>query len=75
MKMQITLSNFPMSRLEEFQQQVSKFAKVIIQVGGEDTVFLTCDADMVACQKVVIISDLYWGGDKNEVPNKTMQSG
>lgn len=67
MKMSITLSNFPMSRLSRFIQEVNKYAQCAIEVEGEDTVLVSCEADMVKCQEVVIISDLYWsGGELND---------
>lgn len=72
MRMSIDLAGFPMSRFEDFKEQVNRYAKVNLMVGGEDTVFLSCDADMIKCQQVIIIADLYMeGGDKNEKAGKT----
>lgn len=64
MKMSLTLSNFPMLFFELFTKELAKYAEYSIQVGGEDTVFLTCNADMVKCMEVVAIADKYaFGGD------------
>lgn len=61
--MLISLSNFDMARLEEFKEAIDKHAKVNVRQIGED-VTVECEADMITCQKVVIISDLFWGGDE-----------
>ena len=63
MKMSISLANFDETRLNEFKKAISKHAKVNVRQIGSD-VTIDCEADMVTCQKVVIISDLYWGGDE-----------
>lgn len=64
MKMSLTLSDFCMEHFDFFKEQVNRFAPCTVQVGGEDTVFLTCTADMVHCMEVLAVSDLYWGGEK-----------
>lgn len=62
MKMNITLSRFPIDRLEKFKEAVSQFAKCDIRIDNENNVSVFCEADMIKCQEVVIISDLYWSG-------------
>lgn len=62
MKMSITLSHFPMDRLEPFKEAVAQYAKCDIRVSADNSVEVACEADMIKCQEVVIISDLYWSG-------------
>ena len=64
MKMTISLSGFPMNLLQDYIKEVNKYTKCTIQVGGEDTIFVTCEASMTECQQVVIISDLYQEGGR-----------
>lgn len=62
MRMSITLSHFPMSHLELFKEAVAQYAKCDIRANADGSVEVACEADMIKCQEVVIISDLYWSG-------------
>ena len=64
MKMTISLSSFPIRLLQDYIKEVNKCTKCTIQVGGEDTVFVTCEAGATKCQQVVFISDLYQEGGR-----------
>lgn len=67
MKMQMTLDNFPMEYFDTFVNEVNSHTQCHIQVGGEDTVFLACDANMIKCQIIVVICDRYrFGRCKDE---------
>ncbi len=70
MRMDISLSNFPMSQLEHFTRAVNKYAKVEVTTDNAGTVNILCEADMVKCQEVIIIADLYWSGGELNVQEK-----
>ena len=67
--MQITLPYMSEERVEELKVALNKHAKVLVRRTRKE-VIVECDADMIECQKVVIISDLYWGGEKCEEKKK-----
>ena len=67
--MQITLPYFSDERVEELRVALNKHAKVLVRKTRKE-VIIECDGTMVECQKVVIISDLYWGGGQNEKGEK-----
>ena len=67
MRVQLALDNFPMLLFESFQRELAKHIEATVQVGGEDTVFVTfVTNDVVKAQEGIIISDMYHfgrGGD------------
>ena len=65
MKMQITLPSIPDERVSELKEALAKHAVVSVRKTPKEVV-ISCNGTMVECQKVVIISDLYWGGDEGE---------
>lgn len=64
MKVQLTLTEFPMNLLNRMVVELAKHLEGIdIQVGGEDTVFVTFSTeDIVKVQVVSIICDKYYFG-------------
>lgn len=64
MKMSLRLTNFPMKFYDGYVKALSQYAHCRIEIGGEDTVFLSCDANVVQCMEVVAITDLYYYSDK-----------
>lgn len=69
--MQLTLPYLSDERVKELKEALSKHAKVAVQKTRKD-VIVSCEGTMVECQKVVIISDLYWGGEQSEEKEKTV---
>ena len=61
MKVSITMDNFPMLFLNMLIQDLSKLVgSVDVQVGGEDTVYVSFfSEDIVKVQEVAIICDKY----------------
>ena len=60
MKVTLVLDNFPMSLLNSFANEITKFVDAHVQVGGEDTVFVFFQTDdVVKAQEGVIIADKY----------------
>ena len=61
MKVSITMDNFPMLLLNMMINELSNHVDNIdVQVGGEDTVFVTfCSDDIVKVQIVAIVCDKY----------------
>lgn len=75
MKVSLVLDSFPMLLLEMFKKELAKYVIANVQVGGEDTVFVTFEADdVVKAQEGVIIADKYHfakgGGDGVEILNR-----
>lgn len=65
MKVSLTMDNFPMLLLNMMIQDISKrIDQIDIQVGGENTVFVTFSTnDIVKVQEISIICDKYnFGG-------------
>lgn len=72
MKVSLTIPDFPMALVNMLVQDVSKRIDTIdIQVGGENTVYVTFSSeDIVKVQEICIICDKYifgGGGDGSEV--------
>lgn len=61
MKVSITMDKFPMLLLNMMIQDLAKYiANIDVQVGGEDTVFVSFfTEDIVRVQEVAIICDKY----------------
>lgn len=60
MKVSLTLDNFPMLLFESFKEDLAKYVEANVQVGGEDTVFVTFSTnDVVKAQEGVIVADRY----------------
>lgn len=61
MKVSITMDKFPMLLLNMMIQDLAKYVENInVQVGGEDTVFVSFySEDIVRVQEVAIICDKY----------------
>lgn len=58
LKMSVTLSDFPMSLLDDMKQELHKYTKCEIKQSGTE-VQISCTADMVKCMEVVAIADKY----------------
>lgn len=73
MKVSISMDKFPMLLLNLMIREISQHVDNIdIQVGGEDTVFVTfCSEDIVKVQIVAIICDKYRFG-KNIDPEENL---
>ena len=60
MKVTLVLDNFPMSLLDFFTKEITKYVDAHVQVGGEDTVFVFFRTDdVVKAQEGVIIADKF----------------
>lgn len=60
MKVSLTLDNFPMLLFEPFKEELAKYVEANVQVGGEDTVFVSfATNDVVKAQEGVIVADKY----------------
>lgn len=70
--MQITLPYFSDERVEELRNALNKHARVLVRKTRKE-VIVECEGTMIECQKVVIISDLYWGGGKHEKKGVPLQ--
>lgn len=69
MKVQLTLSDFPIALVNMFVKDVSKRIDAIdIQVGGENTVYVTFStSDIVKVQEIAIVCDKYmFGGETDD---------
>lgn len=68
MKVSLTLDGFPMLLLDMFKRELAKYVEADVQVGGEDTVFVSfATDDVVKAQEGIIIADKYHfakGGDE-----------
>lgn len=64
MKCSLTLDNFPMQLFEMFEKDLAKYVNATVQVGGQDTVFVTFTTDDISkAQCGVIVCDKYaFGG-------------
>ena len=69
--MQLTLPYLSDERISELKEALDKHAKVLVRKTRKE-VIVDCEGTMVECQKVVIISDLYWGGEQDEEKEKTV---
>ena len=70
MKIQITMDDFPMSYLEMFKEDLKRQnIEAVVQVGGEDTVFVSSAVpDVVKAQILTILCDKYhFGGEDGQV--------
>lgn len=67
MKCSLTLDNFPMRLFEMFKKDLAKYVNATVQVGGQDTVFVTFTTDDISkAQCGIIICDKYaFGGDSD----------
>lgn len=60
MKVSLTLDNFPMLLFDPFKEELAKYVEANVQVGGEDTVFVSfATNDVVKAQEGVIVADKY----------------
>lgn len=60
MKVSLTLDDFPMLLFEVFKKDLAKYVDANVQVGGENTVFVSFTTDdVVKAQEGVIIADRY----------------
>lgn len=60
MKVSLTLDNFPMLLFEPFKEELAKYVEANVQVGGENTVFVSfATDDVVKAQEGVIVADKY----------------
>lgn len=68
MRISITCDNFPMTLLEYFKSDLSRYIDANIQVGGGDTVFVNFATDDVAkAECAIAICDKYrFGGGMDE---------
>lgn len=70
MKVSLTLDNFPMLLFDPFKEELAKYVEANVQVGGEDTVFVSfATDDVVKAQEGVIVADKYHfakGGDLDD---------
>ena len=72
MKVSLTLEDFPMSLFDSFKSELGKYVTASVQVGGEDTVFVSfCTDDVSKAQCGIIVAERYRfakGGDANGEP-------
>ena len=60
MKVSLTLDDFPMALLDSFKTELAKHVEACVQVGGEDTVFVSFNTNNVSrAQCGIIIADKY----------------
>ena len=68
MKISITCESFPMMLFECFKDDLAHYVEANVQVGGEDTVFVSFTTnDIARAECAVAICDKYrFGGGANE---------
>ena len=66
--MSLKLPGFPMKFYDNYIDALANYTECNVQVGGEDTVFVNCSANVVKCMEVVAITDLYYFSDPDKEP-------
>ena len=59
-KMKLILERFPMDSLEHMRNELARHAECVITINKKGTgIIVSCDADVVKCMEVIVITNLF----------------
>lgn len=64
MQMSITMPDLSDAKLKEFSDSVNKIARVKV-FRQKGSIIIECNDNMPTCQKVISVSDTFWGGENS----------